>query len=150
MKQARKIVLSIDWSDVIFCDYYILIKIGSNWTKKFPLAESRKSLNSIKNIYEFKNIPKLVIEKVLRIDNNIIKIQNIEVLYYCIEFFKFKNSFDKSSIKKTPPSISRFKKFTKCYYRKYISQIFTPKCFNYLCELALDKLPDEFTPQPYN
>ena len=129
---------SVEWDDIIFYEGSISVKYRGKWLENFKIKNATKSLNTIKAHYKFRNAPKLEIEVT---DNKIIKVANVEVLFYYIELLEnagtkfFKNKF------RPIPVFSKYKIYTKAYYKKHFPKIFQSDCFEFLCQYADDNLP---------
>ena len=128
-------VAEIDWSNIFFQNNFIAIFHNGHRLERNPLSNSIKAFNLIKAHYRFRNAPKLRIEVTGRV---IKRIQNIEVLFYYIQFLQ--NSgivFDKSLFSNR----EMFRKFTKSDYKRHLPNLFETECLSFLCEHSSEHLP---------
>jgi hypothetical protein len=131
-------VRTLDWECVNFIDGFIIVKIGNKWFEKYAYKEAKKSLNYIKGLYKFRNAPNLVVEIT---GSRINRIVNLEVLEYYITFLSFADTFDRELAEGKRFSISKFRKYSKSFYKSFFPKLFLPRNFQYLFENALDDLP---------
>lgn len=127
----------VDWDCISFDDGCIKVQLGTRKFDDFALSESRRSLNVIKPLYRFRHAPKLHMQVV---GNKIVRIVNIDVLFYYIRFLSFSDSFNRNLLN-TQVLIRGFKNYSKKFYQTYLPDIFLPRCFNYLCQFCLEHLP---------
>lgn len=85
VNEQQVICMDIEWECVSFLDNYISIFLQGRWLNKFPVLNSKRSLNNIKSHYLFKNSPQLKVE--LK-GQTITKILNVNILFYYIHFFE--------------------------------------------------------------
>lgn len=129
---------SIPWNDVSFSDGHIHFKKGSRLFEPFQFQASRRSLNSVKQLYVFRNAPELRVRVSV---NTVIEVMNINVLNYYIMFLSFKDTIDTSHIPNVAFTISKYRNYDKHFYKKNLPDIFVTECMKYLCEQSLEKLP---------
>jgi hypothetical protein len=128
----------VEWRDVTFWDHSIAVKVNNKWLQRFPVKNSKKSFNAIKSHYSFRNTPNLIIEYS---QNSIKKIINQEVLFYYINFFESAGTFFNEYLISSTPIFSKYRSYTKSYYKKHLPELFRPQCFNFLCEFSTENLP---------
>jgi len=126
----------IPWDDVIFGDSYILVRHNRKMFNRISLYQSRKSFNSVKQMYEHRNIAPLEIEYA---GNTVTKIVNLELLTFLFLFFDQSGTDFKT--KDLRLILKSSKDYTKVFYKKYLKDFFTSRCFSYLIEKA-----DEYSP----
>jgi hypothetical protein len=129
--------LEIDWSDVIFEDFNVLVKYGNNYSRPFPITESRKSFKFLKKyILSLKREPL----NVLLIGNEIKEIKNIEQLKDMVTILKVKNKFLEQFEKEKTVSIKSILKFIEPLSTTFLIEIAKASaeeinCIDYLSEL---------------
>jgi hypothetical protein len=129
--------LEIGWSNVIFEDFNILVKYGNNYSRPFPIAESRKSFKFLK-----KYILSLKLEplNVLLIGNQIKEVKNIEQLKDMVTILKVKHEFLEQFEKEKSVSIKSILTFIEPLSSSFLIEIAKASaeevnCIDYLSEL---------------
>lgn len=82
--------LEIPWNDVVFNDYTITIKFDVNYSKPYPIAESRKSFKFLKKYLLGLKLKPL---SVLLAGNEIKEIENLDQLKNIVTILKVRNEF---------------------------------------------------------
>jgi hypothetical protein len=128
----------IEWDDITFQDGFISVRYKGKLFEKFAVKNICKSLNTIKPHYKFRNAPKL---SVVTNDYRILRIVNVEILFYYIEFLTNAGSLFSNHLIKSAPVFNKYKTYTKSYYKTHLPELFQTDCFSFLCELADNNLP---------
>ncbi len=122
--------IKISWDLVSFGESSLIIYYeGSNYTKYLP--DCKKYFNEIKSIYKFRNAPEL---EVKLLNGKILEIKNEEVLFFYIKLLP--DCFTIFNQKSAPTSVSKWKTYTKSYYRDKLRFLWINKSLEYLCELS--------------
>jgi|GEM_PF-3165987 len=113
--------LLVNWENVHFEDFAIVIKDGINYSMPFAFSEARKSFKFLKKyILGLKREPL----QVIMIGNKIISIENLEQLKDLVTILKVRNEFIEQFKKSVPVSI------------KSILKIIEPLSVHFLVEVA--------------
>ena len=134
-KSHTRVYFEADWETVFFENRKITIKHNNRWYDNF-VPESKKFLNEIKHYCKFHNVPKL---KVL-IENERVKIQNEEVLFYHIDFLNITAS-NFGYLKLSNFNIDKWSKYNKQYYKSNLSFLLHTHTLKKLCEYSVQELP---------
>jgi len=125
-----------DWENVNFGDGFIIIKYNEQWYRR-AIGQSKKYLNEIKHFYRFHGVPRLRVT----INGSLITlIENQEVLFYHIDFFKIAAS-NFGFIESTPLVLENWKRYTKLYFKKSLPFAFHTYSLKRLCEYCARDLP---------
>jgi hypothetical protein len=136
-ENAIQTQITVEWENITFEDSFIRVKYSSKSLEKFQVENSKQSLNIIKSHYKFRNAPKLILKIS---ENRIVKIENIEVLFYYIQFLKNAGTIFRKLLNKTIVNFIQYKGYHKSYYKKHLPEIFLPRCFTFLCKHSSDDL----------
>ena len=131
-----EILLLPDWKDVIFADYYVLVRHNNRLYKKY-VSKARKIYNDIKHYYSFKQVPYL---QVVICGQAILEIKNEEVLFFHVELFSESGSvFGDAHV--GAGKITKWSKYTKRYYKNHLPFLLQTYCLQKLCEVCDPNLP---------
>lgn len=129
-------VALIPWENVIFGEKFILLKHEGKLFKRIPLDKSKRSFNAIKELYKNRKLAPL---EVHYSQDRVTKIVNMELLTFMFMFFDhsgtdFYTNDLLSLLKSSQP-------YSKGFYKKYLPDFFSPRCFSYLIEKCDEHSP---------
>lgn len=102
--KQKKIIVEVNWEDVLFDDFFITFRINNSYTEPFSYAHSRKSLEFLKPYILKRKLHPVIVTllgyKIISINNLEELDQIFEILSYQGEIKNYLNDFTSSSIEK--------------------------------------------------
>lgn len=127
--------VKIPWDLISFGESTIIIQYKGNFYSKYN-RDCKKYFNEIKSIFKFRNAPDL---EVKFSNGKILEIINEEVLYFYLKFLP--DCFTLFNKIKNTTTISKWKSYTKSYYRAKLSFLWIKKSLEFLCEFSDNNTP---------
>lgn len=131
----KSLTAIISWENVTFGDGFLFVKNNGKYLDKIPFKKSKLSFNALKQLYRHRKLEPLKIEY---LNNKVIRIINLDLLDFLFLFFEHSGTrFEKRDLSQ----IIGASDYNKSFYKKYLSDFFTHKCFALLIKICDNQLP---------
>jgi hypothetical protein len=138
--------ISVEWHDLVFEDYLIKVKYGTNYSQGYPVAESRKSFKYLRKYIKNLQLPML---SVLLVGNEIREIKNVERVKEMVTLLRIKEQLiEDFQNGKTITAVSMLEKIGPVS-KQFLTQMAMAGNGELMCiEYLASQLADNFKPIP--